>query len=59
MLDGDYDGAAFGELGLGGQGEEDAGCEGDDGGGGGLGRGLVFVVAEGAGVEDAVCALVV
>lgn len=59
VLDGDDDGAAVGELGLGGESEEDAGGEGDYGGDGGLGRGLVFVVAEGAGVEDAVGALVV
>lgn len=59
VLDGHYDCAAVGEFGLRGEGEEDAGGEGEDGGERGLGRGLVFVVAEGAGVEDAVCALVV
>lgn len=57
VLDGGYDGAAFGDFGFRGECEVDSCCEGDDWGEGGLGWGFVFVVAEGAVVEDAVCAL--
>ena len=59
MLDRHDDGAAGADFGLRGEGEEGACCEGDYRCEWGLGWGFVFVVAEGAGVEDAVCALVV
>lgn len=59
MLDGDYDGAAGADLGLGWEGEEDAGSEGEDGSDWGLWRRFVFVMAEGTGVEDAVGFVVV
>ena len=55
---GHYDGAACADFWFGGESEEDAGCEGDDGGDRRLGRGFVFVMAERAAVEDAVGALV-
>lgn len=58
MLDGDDDGAAVADFGLGGEREEDARCKGYDGGYRRLGRGFVFVMAERAAVEDAVGALV-
>lgn len=59
MLDGDDDGAAIAYLGLRGQREEGACAEGDDRSDGGLGWRFIFVVAEGTGIEDAVCTLVV
>ena len=59
MLDRDYDAAAVTDFGLGRQGEENASCERDDWYDGGLWGRFVFMVAEGTGVEDAVCALVV
>ena len=59
VRNGHDDGAAVADFGFGGQSQEDACAERDDGRDGGLWWGLVFVVAERAGVEDAVGALVV
>lgn len=59
MLDGNDDGATVANFRLRGECEEDSCTKGDDRGNGRLGWGFVFVVAEGAGVENAVCALVV
>jgi len=54
VLNGHDYGAAVADFGLGGQRQEYACTEGEDRGDGGLRRGFFFVVAEGAGIEDAV-----
>lgn len=59
VLDRHNDGTAGANLGFGGEGEEDASAEGDNGGDGRLGWRFVFMVAEGAVVKDAICALVI
>lgn len=59
MLDRNDDGATVADFRLRGECEEDSCTKGDDRGDWGLGWGFVFVVAEGTGVEDAVCTLVV
>jgi hypothetical protein len=59
VLNRDNDSTAIANFRLGRQGEEDAGSKGDDRCNRGLRRRFVFVMTEGAGVENAVCALVV
>jgi hypothetical protein len=59
VLDGDYDSTAVTDFGLSGECEVHARRKRDDGRKRWLGWRLVFVVTEGTGVEDTVCAMIV